>query len=343
MDEEWISAAEALALVGKTNPYLAAQSICGRAYDGVIAAKAHLLIIGDIRKEDVDVPAGFWWATGHAALEQKWQSGDFETWLDKRIHCRAYGVMFLKRDISAMLPPRQPKRNQPKRAGQGNYASAARCIEDLQEQLGCTKNDAAKHIARFSRAGLVEARCASFWCESTDPLGANEEEAFENVAIPSWFWEKCAVGPDAILDWQSGTFAGRGLVGANVQKVRIKGAEFDIAGMVELEAMLREQDHPADVPLAGTGAVTETRSAKSAEPLPRGGRPKSENWANWIAELVSFIHEEGIPNGSGAEGQDAVIGAIEERLAARDFESPSRSTVQAAVRAALVRLRSAGN
>jgi hypothetical protein len=337
MDDEWISAAEAFALVGKASPFLAAQSICGRANDGLMVAKAHTLIIGDRRMEDVDVPAEFWWARGHAALEQKWQSGDFETWIDKRVHCRAYGVTFLKSDITAMLPASSTDRNQPRRASKGNYAAASRCVEELQKQLHCTKKQAAEHIARFCKAGLVDARCASYWCEVTDLFGA-KEETFENVAIPSWFWEKCAAGPDAILDWQGGTFAGRGMVGAYTHKVRIKGAEFDIGGIIDLEAMVRAQDEDVAAP----DPERELRSAAAASSA-RGGRPKSESWANWIAELVSTIHDEGIPDGSGAEGQDALIGRIEERLGARDLEGPSRSTVQPAVRAALLRLRSAGN
>ncbi|WDR06675.1 hypothetical protein PSQ90_04210 [Devosia rhodophyticola] len=94
---------------------------------------------------------------------------------------------------------------------------------------------------------------------------------------------------------------------------------------------------PVDAP------TTNTSPADQLERVARGGRPKSENWTNWIAELVNYIHEEGMPSGSGAEGQDAVIGAIEERLAARGLDTLSRSTVQPVVRAALLRLRSAGN
>jgi len=303
----------------------------------MVSARAHTLIVGKRRTEEVSVPAGFWWARGHAALIQKWQSGDFETWIDETVHCRAYGVTFLKRDILAMLPPNRNDRTQLKRAGEGNYAPAFRCIEELQKQLHCTQKEAAGHIVRFCAAGLVEARCANFWCEVADLFDAREE-SFDDVAIPSWFWEKCAGGPNAILDWQSGTFAGRGMVGLHMHRVRIKRAEFDVSGMVDMENMLREEDFPDVSPQV----LPASRSMPSSEPLARGGRPKSENWANWIAELVSYIHEEGIPDGSGADGQDALIAAVEERLNARDLESLGRSTVQAAVRAALLRLRLAG-
>jgi len=339
MDDKWISAAEAYDRVGKVNPFRAAEAICSRAHDGIITARAHMLILGDRRIEDANVPADFWWARGHAALTQKWASGDFETWIDSRIHCRAYGVTFLERDIEAMLPPGRTVKVQQGASGSGNFASASRCIDELCKQLDCNEREAAEHIIRFCRARLVESRCASFWCEVTDRYGANEEE-LSHVAIPAWFWEHCASGREAILDWQAGTFAGRGYVDGEMHKVRIKGAEFDVAGIVELEAMLRNQEQSNR---AKADAASRLPPSLPSEPIARGGRPKSENWTNWIAELVSYIHEEGIPAGSGVEGQDAIIGAIEQRLLGRDLECLGRSTVQSAVRAVLVRLRSAEN
>ena len=67
-----------------------------------------------------------------------------------------------------MLPPDRTNGSQLKRTGQGNYASASRCLEELQKQLSCTKKEATVHIVRFCRAGLVEARCANLWYEVTD-------------------------------------------------------------------------------------------------------------------------------------------------------------------------------
>jgi hypothetical protein len=339
MDDEWISAADAYELVRKVNPSRAAEVICSRAHDGLIAAKAHTLIVGEKRNEDAKIPVPFWWAKGNGALNQNWATGDFDTWIRSKVHWRAYGVKFLKRDIVAMLPPSLVTSTVPGQAGEGNFASASQAMAELQNQLKCTSREAASHIIRFCRAGLVESRCATFWYEVTDLFGPSDNE-LEQVAIPDWFWEHCATGPEAILDWQSGTFAGRGSVGGKKHKVRIRGVEFNIAGLVGLETMLQQQD-TAD--LSVDAATTHTRPDNQPEPVARGGRPKSENWTNWIAELVSYMHQEGIPDGSGVEGQDAVIGAVEERLAERGLDSLSRSTVQAAVRAVLVRLRSAGN
>ena len=338
MDDEWIPAAEALASVEKSIPFRAAQAICSRANDGLVTARAQTLIFGERRANDVEIPAGFWWARGEAALTQKWASGDFETWLDKKIHCRAYGVTFLERDIAAMLPRGRATMTKPGRATPGNYASSSRCVTELQTRLACTKQEACDHIVRFCRAGLIESRCTSFWCEVTKLIDLEEQE-LENVAIPTWFWDHCTSGPDAILDWRTGNFAGHGLVVGQRRKVRIRGAEFDISGIVDFELMLREQDSGDDLPDPAAVASVLKQPALSA----RGGRSRSESWTDWIAELVCHIHEEGMPPGSGAEGQDALIGAIDERLAARGIESLGRSTVQAATRAVLVRLRSAGN
>lgn len=70
------------------------------------------------------------------------------------------------------------------------------------------------------------------------------------------------------------------------------------------------------------------------------GRPPSPAWPEWIAELVAYIHEQGFPAGEGSQGQETLITAIADRLADRGLESPSRATVQAAVRSVLDRLRS---
>ena len=336
MNDEWISAADAYELVRKENPSRAAEIICSRAHDGIIVARATTLIVGKKRAEDVDVPAKFWWATGHAALTQAWASGDFETWIDNRIHCRAYGVMFPRRGIMAMLTPAVVTPAALSGLGEDIYASSARCMDVLQKRLKGTEREVANHIIRLCAAGLVEARCASFSYEYPDLFGPEHGESAD-VTVPDWFWEHCAIAEDAILDWQSGTFAGRAFIEGGMRKARIRGVEFDIAAILSLESTFRRQvfsDPPTRAP-----------NAKSdSQPLARGGRPKkSGNWIDWTAELALFIHEEGVPDGFGAEGQDVVIAAIEERLAARGVAGLSRSTVQSTVRAVLIRLRSAEN
>lgn len=67
--------------------------------------KARLLTRDSERRENVVIPADFWWAEGHEALDQNWAVGDFSTWIDKRIEYRALGVCFSLDNLRDMLAP----------------------------------------------------------------------------------------------------------------------------------------------------------------------------------------------------------------------------------------------
>jgi len=84
---------------------VAAKTICKRAHDGVIRARAEHFIV-DGRKEDgVELPQKFWWAEGDAALEQNWDTGDFSTWVDHdQVELKAYAVSFDRVSIEKMVP-----------------------------------------------------------------------------------------------------------------------------------------------------------------------------------------------------------------------------------------------
>src|SRR4051794_16702511 len=103
--DDWIDAGCALALLkdvmGETE---ASMAICARAHDGMIKARAERFIRADRAFDDVELPAQFWWARGHEALDQNWTTGDFETWIDHRLHWKAYGVSFLRADIDKLVP-----------------------------------------------------------------------------------------------------------------------------------------------------------------------------------------------------------------------------------------------
>jgi hypothetical protein len=80
-------------------------AIATRAYAGLLRSNAALLIYKEERLKDQNVPHTFWWAKGYEALTQNWELGDFETWIDKRIHIQAFGVRFLRADLDLMLAP----------------------------------------------------------------------------------------------------------------------------------------------------------------------------------------------------------------------------------------------
>lgn len=103
--EEWISAASALALLG-IDHLAGTRTICKRAHAGLIKARAERFIRDGRSANNVDLPDEFWWAEGGAALHQNWTTGDFDTWIDKRVHLEAFGVSFLQSDIEKIALPR---------------------------------------------------------------------------------------------------------------------------------------------------------------------------------------------------------------------------------------------
>ena len=112
--ETWISAWEAVKLLKLVTggEYSAQRTICERAHDKLISARAFRLVIEDhsfrpVRRavlNDTEVPPEFWWARGHEALKQNWSTGDFETWIGEEKQYRAYGVTFLRSSIMSMVP-----------------------------------------------------------------------------------------------------------------------------------------------------------------------------------------------------------------------------------------------
>ncbi len=144
-------------------------------------------------------------------------------------------------------------------------------------------------------------------------------ESRDNVEVPEEFW--WAKGHQALeQNWKAGDFS-------TWIKQRVECRAFGVTF------------HRDDVQkLIPAGDVD-----SQCPPESSGGRPLAETWPAWVAELAAYIHEEGVPAGAGTQGQEKIIKAIADRLAARDLEGPSRSTVQPAVQAVLRRLRSADN
>lgn len=194
--DEWIDSYNAWKLVASIDRF-AAQTICGRACDGLVTARARRYVRGPTILDDYLIPTNFWWARGDRSLSQNWAAGDFETAMGRdRTVCRAYGVQFRRTDIEAILPK------------------------------------------------VVE-------------------------PMPS--------------------------------------------------------------------------TASAIQPPARGsGRRASELWPDWVAELAAHVHDRGVPDGTGAQGQEVLIRAVADRLASRGCAAPGRATVQPVVQAVLKRLRETG-
>lgn len=323
---------DARELITTIAPITAAQAICSRAHDGLIEARATRLIVGEKSVDGCPVGADFWWARGGLALKQNWAAGDFETWINHKVHCRAYGVEFRRSDIEAMMPPRQSisfSRAQP-----GNYSPAFECVTELQKSLGCSEGEAQSLILRHCRAGTLPAQCASIFTRIRNGYGDDVDEQ-EHVSVPEWFWEQGIAHQDSILDWQTGRFTGRAYIDGDDLKVRIEGVEFQVGAIVDLEAMELRKRKARDDELAASQA----RPATVAPP--RDERPLGKRWPVWIAELVCEVHDHGFPEGIGSQGQEELITRVADALAKRGVEGLGRTTVQSTVQAVLDRYRAA--
>lgn len=98
---------------------------------------------------------------------------------------------------------------------------------------------------------------------------------------------------------------------------------------------IRLQDKGADGLECGS-----QQKAVEAAPL---GRPLAAWWPDFVAELVAYTVDVGLPPGIGHQGQSEVIKDVCARLQERGKEEPSRSQIQEAINAVLRRMRSAGN
>jgi hypothetical protein len=128
LEKEWITAAEAVQLLKPAYGFgLATNTICTRAHNGLIRARAERYVVDHAGSKkagtNVDIPAEFWWAKGGAALNQNWTAGDFDTWLGRnsinQVHLSAFGGSFLRADIERLVPatPNASKESKPKPAG----------------------------------------------------------------------------------------------------------------------------------------------------------------------------------------------------------------------------------
>jgi hypothetical protein len=170
-------------------------------------------------------------------------------------------------------------------------------------------------IAKRAHAGLLRARADTLIFKG---------ESYPDAEVPKGFW--WAEGGDALeQNWELGDFATWIDYTDRIQAFGVRFHRGDLAKMI-----------PGGLAAEPPPSVAHELSAKR-------GRPLSELWPEWVAELTLYLHENGTPAGDRYQGTDELIATVADRLAKRGLQSPSRSTVQETVRAVLLRLRAAGN
>lgn len=80
----------------------------------------------------------------------------------------------------------------------------------------------------------------------------------------------------------------------------------------------------------------------ASKPTAARGRSAAKWWPDFAEELALTVYEEGIPEGTGHEGQSDLLDKVFARLSAAGKPEPSRTTVQPVINAVLARIRSAG-
>ncbi|MEP2734825.1 MAG: hypothetical protein ABJP34_00885 [Erythrobacter sp.] len=198
---------------------------------------------------------------------------------------------------------------------------SAAALAFLCQKVGCDEMQAADLIALYCSRGLVDS-----WCGRLIKIAEDQSRTgLDNVAVPDWFWDQSYGRLETSIDWENGRASCLSLGESEVFKVRIEGIQFCSHGIASV-AVVGIPEKPVS-PIVDKGSVTP------------GPKRNQEKWIDWIAELVAYMHEDGIPDGDYASGQDEVIAAVDSRLAKRGKGTLSRSTVQPTVREVLIRIR----
>lgn len=227
MDEEWISAKDALAFIQRAAPFTDQRgTICKRAHAGLIQARAQTLVLPNAKYSDANVSAGFWWAEGHAALEQNWATGDFSTWIDQKYQVKAFGVRFLADDIYAIVPGAAK--------AAGRWIESIDAVELVAVEAGVPATDALASIIQCCASQLLASRCQSLNWQYSDRYDTLFNEQLDDDAVPAWFWNTSARHPDAILNWRAGNFAGPGVTDQDDYcQAQAKGIAFERATLTD--------------------------------------------------------------------------------------------------------------
>jgi hypothetical protein len=272
MTRQWIAASKALFLVagagGSNGP--ARLALCTRAHNGLVATKAVLLVVGGKRHEDKLIPPGFWWAGGHEALEQNWETGDFGTWQDNQVEWRAFGVVFDLDGVLAMVPAGRRARlaRDLSVASDPAWASSREAWQIARIVGGLDPETAGRVLINQCELGFIAARAVSV--RRTGGNAPPEEREHREWDIPVWFWSSFARPRYSFQGWEQGKFEGSGDSPNGKCQITLTGVYF-------LHESLAAAFPPPIPPV-------EHHGAPAARPVRAGGRPPADYWDDlWCA------------------------------------------------------------
>ncbi|MGI8943179.1 MAG: hypothetical protein ACR2FJ_02900 [Qipengyuania sp.] len=222
MIKQWIAASQALELAGSN------LALCERLGAGLIKSRARLFLKDEERLEEVLLPAQFWWAEGREALEQDWEAGDFSTWIDNSEHWQAFGVTLDLAGVLEMLPfeRRAIVSRELSIVGNVDWVPAKEARRYAYEQGNINPVVAGNFVIKQARLGFLTARAV---LAQGSPGKRDENDwtwQFREWDIPGWFWEDFTSEGSSSQDWETGTFAGRGIGPDGTRWVTLSAVHF---------------------------------------------------------------------------------------------------------------------
>lgn len=286
MADQWIDAAAAVSLVMDGPHDLdGMRSLCVRAHTGLVQTRARLFIArrgqDEKRQEDTHLPAGFWWAEGHEALEQNWAAGDFSTWIKQKEHLRAFGVTFALSGVLEMFPADQRALITRRVSVAGNPAwIPAREASQFAETVTKVMRPGPL-VLEQARLGLVAGRAMvaqRFQTrELTEPVWEGRE-----WDVPSWFWASSLQEDDFGQKWDLDQFSAAVPASAGGGWMTLSGVHF----LTESLQILRPATEQTLSPVAAEGLTP-----PEAPPKFRGGRPAQPWWDDMWCAVWSVVHQ----------------------------------------------------
>jgi hypothetical protein len=299
MAEHWIEAAQALEIAG--DPI----SLCTRLHAGLITARARTFSSAGQEAHGVAVPKKFWWATGRAALEQDWTSGDFSTWIDQRQQLFAFGVTFSLSSVLEMVP--SDKRALIARnlsvAGSREWVPAKEARRLADDRFRPDLMTAGSAIVEQARLGFASARAVLAQGSTDGPTARDWDWDWEEREwdVPTWFWTGFTGADRSSQDWDIGRFAGRGQAPDKTRWITLSGVHFLRANIDALDP----------------------NSAPDKAPETSKGRPPKYDWPTAISTCWGRINRGELTVSSQSEVEKLLI----EILRVGDDE-PGESTVR---------------
>lgn len=236
MAHEWIAAETALRyLTDETYSYAEQRAICERAHSGLIAAKANVLVWNGEEHREKRIPKDFRWAEGHEALEQNWDTGDFATWIDRKIKVKAFGVSFDFGGLSELAPAerRAIGLQRISVAGDEDWMPAKELHRRVYERNAISA--AGSIILEACAMGQLAARAVrATGAQSAGADGSQMEWAAREWDVPLWFWGDSTKPESSRQDWALGRMRGNGFRNRASETIELQGRHFHRAGLLAL-------------------------------------------------------------------------------------------------------------